>query len=326
MAIPSTPTNFWAQQGNGQAYVLCDQISGATSYPVLRSLDNITFSEIAAPAVPEYLDTSVTAGITYYYAMAARNGSGTSSATASQSVIPVTTGKMTLSQIRLMAQQRSDRVNSNFITLPEWNGYINQAAFELYDLLTTVYQDYYVKVPYVVQTDGTTQQYPLPDDFYKLMGVDLGLTPNQNAFVNIPKFNFSDRNNFIYPQLQSTLLGVFNLRYRLVGSTVMFTPIPSAGQYLRFWYYPRMVQLLRESDILDGVSGWTEYVVVDAAIRALQKEESDVAVLAAEKLMLIDRINASAMNRDAANPDTISDTRQTNGLGQFGGYGNWGGY
>jgi hypothetical protein len=329
MAAPSTPTGFYLQQGNGQAYVLCNLTSGATSYVVYRSTDGVAFSQIANPSVPQYLDTSVTVGTLYYYTMSAKNGSGESAQTTAQSIVPTRTGDMALSQIRLAAQQRADRVNSQFVTLPEWNSYINQSYFELYDLLVDTYEDYFVQTPYTFQTDGN-QQYTLPNDFYKLMGVDLGLAGNSNAWVTLKKFEFIGRNRYVFPQLTSTYLGVFNLRYRLVGNTLMFIPTPAGAQYIRAWYIPKMTQLLQESDTLVGVSGWTEYVIVDAAIKALQKEESDASVLMAQKMALMKRIEESAMNRDAGQPDAISDVRgnaeRWGGSGAPNGDGSYGGY
>lgn len=223
-----------------------------------------------------------------------------------------------------MAQQRADRVNSNFVSTAEWNTYINQSAYELYDLLVNTFEDYYTTTPYTFTTDGTTSQYSLPPNFDKLVGVDLALNATSNAYVTIQKFDFISRNRYVYPNITSTFAGVFNLRYRLVGSTLMFIPTPSAGQQVRVWYIPRMTQLLKDTDQLDGVSGWIEYVIVDAAIKALQKEESDVQVLMAQKMALIKRIEESAMNRDAGQPDTISSTRAWGNSG--GGWGNDGGY
>lgn len=340
MAIPSTPTNFYLQQGNAQCYALCGPVTGATSYPVFRSIDNVSFSEIAAPSVPQYLDTTVIAGTLYYYSMAARNSDGTSAHTASQDVVPVQSGQMTLAQLRLQSQQRADRVNSQFLTLTEWNTNINQSAFELYDLLTTTYEDYYVATPYTFQTTQA-QQYAMPNGvlvdastglvakpFYKLMGVDLGLSNNDNGYVTLKKFEFIGRNRYVYPQVNTTPLGVFNFRYRLVGNNLMFIPAPSAGQYIRVWYYPRMQMLLQETDVIDGISGWEEFVVIDAAIKALQKEESDVSVLMAQKMAIIKRIQDSSMNRDEGQPETISNSRSyaelwggygPNGDGNFGG-------
>jgi hypothetical protein len=335
---PSIPQNLIAQQGNGQVYLSWDQVAGATSYPLQRSTDNVNFTAISpAPTTPQYLDTNVIVGTTYYYKVASDNGT-TSSYTNSVSVVPALTGQMSLGQVRLLAQQRADRVNSNFVTKEEWNSYINQSYAELYDLLVTLYEDYYVAAPLTFITDGSTNQYTLPNGsnfngapaFYKLLGADCGLGANGNAWVTLHKFEFISRNRYVFPNVTSTFLGVFNLRYRVVGNTLFFIPTPSANQYIRLWYIPRVNTLLKDSDMLESVSGWIEYVIVDAAIKCLQKEESDVSVLLAQKQMLIDRIQSSAMNRDAGQPDTISDIRSfgerwggygsPNGDGSFGGY------
>lgn len=326
MATPNTPINIYVQQGNGQVFVSFDSSAGATSYSIQRSLDDSTFAVVATPSVPEYLDTSVTVGVQYFYQVAAVNASGTGTYSSSQSIVPVMNGDMSLGQIRLLAQQEADRVNSNFVTKPEWNNYINQSAFELYDLLTTVFEDYYLAEPALFPTDGATNSYNLPDGvltfyrpngdafvpkpFYKLQGVDLGLGAQNNAWVTIHKFDFIARNRYVYPNITSTFLGVFNLRYRVLGNKIHFIPTPSGAQNVQLWYIPRMTQLLQDRDILEGVSGWIEYVIVDAAIKALSKEESDVSVLMARKQALKQRIEESAMNRDAGQPDTVSSTRR----------------
>ncbi len=337
MAIPSTPQNVYLQQGNGQVLLSFDLSAGATSYPILRSTDGVSFVQVAAPATNSYLDASVARGTQYFYQVAAANVDGVSVLSSVQSIVPVMTAENSLGQLRLMSQQRADRVNSNFVTLPEWNSYINQSYFELYDLLIDCYEDYFVAEPLIFQTDGQLDRYPLPDGvlynaakpFYKLMGVDCGLASTGNAWISLGKFDFIARNRYIFPNLTSTFLGVFNMQYRLVGNSLMFIPTPSGAQYIRLWYFPKLTQLLQDTDIADGVSGWTEYIIVDAAIKALQKEESDVQVLMAQKQMLIKRIQDSAMNRDAGQPDTISATRnwnQRNGgsggdsNGSFGGY------
>jgi hypothetical protein len=308
ISLPA-PSNFYVQQGNGQVLLSWSQVTGATDYEIRKTIDNITFTIINPGNVTQYLDTSVSIGIKYIYDIAGIISGTTGVRTAQQAAIPTKSGQMSLAQIRLLAQQKADRENSNFVTLPEWNAYINQSAFELYDLLTTTFEDYYVASPYIFTSDGSTQLYDLPSDFYKLMGVDCGLALGNNGWITLKKFNFIQRNRYIFPQISSTFLGVYNLQYRLVGNKIEFIPTPSSGQYLRVWYIPRMTQLLADTDILDGVSGWTEYVVVDAAIKALQKEESDTSVLMAQKMALLKRIEETAMNRDVGQPDTISNVR-----------------
>lgn len=337
MAIPAIPTNLYVQTANSQVYLSWDLISGATSYSVQRSTDGVTFTTVSSPSVPNYLDTSVTIGTQYFYQVASTNTSGTSPYTPSQSAVPVPTGEMSLGQLRLNSQQRADRVNSEFVTLPEWNSYINQSLFELYDLLITAYEEYYVASPAQFTTDGSSQVFPLPDGstsfinsltgqsfvappFYKLKGVDLGVSNANTGWVTINKFNFIDRNKYFYPNTQSTIYGVFNMSYRMLGNNIEFIPLPSSNQNIRLWYIPRMVMLLKDTDITSqSVSGWIEYVIVDAAIKALQKEESDTSVLQMQKEALIKRIEASARNRDQGMPDTISDTRSLGSWGNNGG-------
>lgn len=330
MAAPSTPNNFYVQTGNQQILLTWNLVAGALTYDIQRSVDNITFSSVATPAINSYLDTAVTLGTQYYYKIAAVNGSGTSIYTAVQSAVPTPTGEMTLGQIRLAAQQRADRVNSNFVTLPEWNQMINQSYFELYDLLVTTFEDYFMAPAASFTTDGVTTLYPLPNGtnlsgaapFYKLLGVDLAVNTASNAYVSVGKFNFVDRNRYVYPNTASTIYGVFNMQYRVMGSNIELIPTPSSGQSIRLWYVPRITQLLADNDTTtDSISGWIEYVIVDAAIKALQKEESDVSVLMAQKQMLIKRITDSAMNRDAGQPDTISDTSSSWGWNSRQGWG-----
>jgi fibronectin type 3 domain-containing protein len=316
MAIPGIPGNFNLQQGNADAFLSWSITAGATSYSVQRSTDGVTYSVLTSPVTNYYLDTSVTVGTLYYYKVAATNSSGTSSYTNAQNCVPTNTADLSLGQLRVMAQQRADLVGSNFVTMPEWNTYINQSYFELYDLLVTLYEDFFLASPYTFTTDGVNNQFSMPSDFYKLMGVDCGQgNTNANAWITLKKFEFIKRNRYVYPQVTSTFMGVFNLGYRLMGNKIMLIPTPSSGQYLRVWYIPKLTQLLQDTDIVSGVSGWTEYVIIDAAIKAMQKEESDTTLLMQQKMMMIKRIEDSAMNRDAGQPDCISNVRGNTGYG-----------
>lgn len=339
MAVPSTPQNFYVQQGNGQIYLSWDIVTASpalSNYSVQRSTDGVSFSVVASPTLNEYLDSTAIIGVLYYYKIAATNGDGTSAYTAAQQIVATLPGEMTLGEIRLRAQQEADMQNSTFLSVPEWNFNINQSCYELYDLLITTYEDYYLAPRLTFATNGIDQQYDLPNGqnysgapaLYKLYGVDLGLDQSNNAKVSIKKFQFIDRNRYVYPQLTSTYLGVFNLRYRIVGGKIMFIPTPSASQYIGLWYYPRLRTLLKDSDTIDGFSGWTEYIIIDAAMKAMAKEESDIQALMARKLQIKQRIESAAAGRDAGQPDTISNSRsRAESWGGFGGPGdNHGGW
>lgn len=341
MAIPSVPSNYNLQTGNQKAFLSWDITPTATSYSVQRSTDGVTFSVLATPAINNYLDTTVVIGTQYYYQVAATNGSGTSAYTTAQSIVPTPIGEMSLGELRLKAQQRADRVNSQFVTLTEWDSYINQSMYELYDLLVTVYEDLFMAAPIQWPITGGQAQYPLPDGtltfingttnstfvapaFYKLLGMDLALNTSNNAFVTVNRFNFIDRNNYVYPNSNSTIYGVFNLQYRVMGTNIQFIPTPTNGQVIQMWYIPRLPVLLKDTDITTiGFSGWLEYVIIRAAILALLKEESDVTMLAQSLGDLKGRIQSTAQSRDVGLPDTISNVRQN---GNWGGSGSFGGF
>lgn len=328
MAIAGTPTGFYAQQGNFQAYLLWNIVAGATSYDIQRSIDGgVNYTSLATPTAANYLDTTVALGSQYFYKVASVNGSGTSTYTVPQSVIISGSSELSLQELRTRSQQRADRLNSNFVTLPEWNFFINQAMYELYDLLINAYSEYFEAPEISFACNGADYLYPLPDGqlsftdsttgqavvapaFYRLSGVDLSLNNANNSYVTINKYNLIDRNRFVYPNTASTIYGVFNLQYRLMGNNIRFTPNPSSGQIIRLLYIPRLPTLLQETDLSTlGYSGWLQYVIVRAAKYALDKEESDTSKLDEELIFLKGRIEESAINRDVGQPDTISDIR-----------------
>jgi len=216
--------------------------------------------------------------------------------------------------------------------------------YELYDLLITSYEDYYANQYVFINTNGTIKDYPLPDGatnylggtypdtalgtpaqaFYKLSGMDLGINTSNNAWVTLLKFDFIERNKYVYPNSTSTIYGVYNMRYRLMGNKVNIIPTPAGNQQIRMWYTPRLPALLQDNDLTTlGFSGWLRYAIVRTAKYALDKEESDTTKLDEELAFLKLRIEQTASNRDIGVADTISPTRQDpllSGMG-FGGGG-----
>jgi len=344
--IAGIPQNFNVSQGNRQVALSWDIVAGATGYDVYRSFDGVTFTSYALTGVNQFLDIEVIVGVKYWYQVASINASGTSSPCPSQMVIPAPDAELSLYEIRQRAKERANREDSNFVTQTEWNFFINQAMYELYDMLITVYEDYFQAPEIVFYSNGSSYLYPLPDGvltftdsisgntivappFYKMLGIDLGLNNANNAYVTMNKYNLIDRNRFVYPNTASTIYGVFNLQYRIMGKNIRFIPTPSAGQPIRLLYVPRLPTLLQDTDLSTiGFSGWLQYVIVRAAKYALDKEESDTSSLDEELLFLKTRIEESAPNKDAGQPDTVSDTRQGNwsdgwGGGRNGSIGGW---
>lgn len=206
---------------------------------------------------------------------------------------------ITLAQIRTQARHRADMTNSQFVTDAELLNYVNGSIAELHDLLiASGDSDYYI-LSTTFSTVSGTDTYALPSDFYKLRGVDVRDSASSD-YSSLRPFNFNERN-------AST--DGYNLlfRYRLAGSNLMLTPAPTGVYSIKLWYTPVATKLALDADVLLDVNQFAEYVIVDVAIKCLNKEESDVSVLMATKADLRKRIENMAQNRDAANPECIHD-------------------
>lgn len=240
------------------------------------------------------------------------------------------TNQVSLADLRTQVRQRADMENSQFVTDPELTTYINQSAFELYDLLVAAYgDDYYMTIAPSFVSDGISDTYPLPDDLYKLLGVDISANGQPGTWRPLMPFGINERNRAPWGIPGSVPAPVFaDPQYRLRSNSLWFEPLPAGGQYLRTLYIPRMTKLVADGDLLDGVSGWDEYVIVDAAIKCKTKEQTDTQELQLAKMTLKARIDNMKRDRNAGQPKTTQRTRR-NLWGQDvpgfpGGRGPWG--
>lgn len=212
-----------------------------------------------------------------------------------------------LAQLQTESRQRADMENSEFVTDSELTTYINRSYRKLYDLLVSKFNDYFIVSPenppqFTLAAGEAT--FDLPENFYKLVGVDRS-TGGNDWYVLRP-FNFEDRNSrrnvYLYRGLYPTV------RYRIIGNILRFMPEDQAVGTYRYWYVPKFTPLVESTDELDiNCDIWSEYIVVDAAIKMLQKEESDVSVLKVEQAELVRQIEEMAANRDVGEPERVTD-------------------
>lgn len=203
---------------------------------------------------------------------------------------------------------------------------VSQSYASFYDKLVTAYgEDYFGAVPYSYTTGPNQQMYPLPSDFYKELLVEVALNPQDpNSFITLRQFNLRQKNLYNYPNLYS-LYGVTNLRWRLYGNNLMLVPQTQQGQTVRLWYVPRPNQLINSTDLVDGISGWSEYIVCDVAIKMLGKEESSCQLFITQLAAMDARLDEMAINRVLGESQTVTDSKTINfswgGDGEGGGYG-----
>ena len=222
--------------------------------------------------------------------------------------VPDGVGKMSLANIRTEAKQRADMVASSFVTDDEWNRYINGSALWLYGILSTKFEDYNVSTA-TLTTNGT-EFLSLPSDFMKLRGVDLQAPGTPTGWVSLRPFTVGERNRTRLPWPTVYAVQASEIRYRVRGDQLWFAPTPPTGRTVRVLYTPRLVPLALDTDNLDGVNGWEQLVILDAARKALLKEESDTSGVEREIAVLVQRIEGESQNRDAGEAATVTDIQR----------------
>lgn len=229
------------------------------------------------------------------------------------------TNPVTVAQLRQRVREMADQVNSTFISDDELTRYIDQSYRELYDELVGAWgDDYFTKPDYVLMhITASVPTYDLPADCKALKGVDVfiggGTSPDISGSIGwttCPRRSERSRNLGPAYGFYGTLYGpTLVLGYRPCGfNTIQFLPTPLLDATVRLRYVPLPTALTGSGDTIDGFNGWEELVVVDAAIKCLNKEQQDVSVLAGRKADMLRRIRAMAP-RDAEGIDTVQETR-----------------
>lgn len=214
----------------------------------------------------------------------------------------------TLSDLKTRVRQRADMENSAYIGDTELASYINASYAELYDIVVNSYEDYYVTGPTAFSlTTSDAGVYALPSTLYKLKGVDYSLGGD---WVPLEPYKWNERG-----QSRGAFVRGATLRdrsYRMVGANLRMEPADNAVGSYQIWYVPAYTALSADASVVDTLmtrNNWEEYIVIDAAIKCLAKEESNTAHLVEAKEAIRRRIVASASERDADAPESITDVR-----------------
>ena len=209
----------------------------------------------------------------------------------------------TLLQIRTRARERADMVNSSFITDSELNGYISASYAELYDILIQSGLIYFTPTAQTITGVAGTENYALPSDYYGTVSVS---RKSGNDYFPVVEYMITEREQYENSGNNNSVA------YSVQGANLSLLPTPSGGTY-RHIYIPAPVDLTASVDgtTIDGVSGWEEYIVVDAARKMLQKEESSTTGVERDLMRLKERIEEMAQNRAWSTPRRVTDVQSS---------------
>lgn len=210
---------------------------------------------------------------------------------------------VTLTTLRTRVRERADMVGSSFVAdaatgLDAW---INEAHQRLHGMLVDALGEEYISSTSAFTTSSSSD-YPLPSGFYKLFGVDLEY---HGIMRSLTRYERPERN--VFRELRPEALP----RYALVGSNLRLYPVPAAGLTGSILYAPEATLLVSGSDSVTYPNGWEKFIVIDAAIQALLKEESSVTALVAERERIEREIRDAKEARDMATPKRVVDVTLT---------------
>lgn len=215
----------------------------------------------------------------------------------------------TAAQIIDRVRRRADQENSSFVTDDEIRDYINYSLGELYDLLIVAYDSESFLDGYSFNTVSGTSDYQLPTDFHTLAGVDV--ESGSNTYT-VKKYNFNERN--VKRNSNNNYYWCPDFEYRIYGNSLRLLPVPTSAKAITIHYIPQLTELVLDTDTISNVfvESWIEYVIIDAAIKILIKEESDIQPLLIQKAAQVDRINKLKDNRDMGPGQTTTDIYANN--------------
>jgi hypothetical protein len=187
-------------------------------------------------------------------------------------------------------------------TQVNWNGYTNMRyrlqGNNLYivpiPMTGQLVQVWYIPAP-------TNLQFQLPSETTLLSpNVTLSDTTGLTVGMNVSGLGVPDG---------TTLLTVASTSVTMSANALS----SRAQNTLSFW---------NDSTLMEGISGWDEYVILSAAIKAQIKQEGDISGLAMQLKDVNDRVEALAEGRDAGQAFHVSDALGAGGYGDgFGGGG-----
>lgn len=211
--------------------------------------------------------------------------------------------------------------NSSFVSDTEWTTYIEQSVGELLDLcIETAGPQNFAVVSGEGTTTSGTDVYDVPDpadpetaaSLYKVIAV---LVKFDGTYRRVRRMRIQDAQTFV--DNDGTWSGRDSVFYQVAFRTdtiweattyqrqIRFFPSPPSGRSFKLLYIPFPYR--NDTTYINGLPGWEDYVVVDAAAKALEKEESDARALWKRKAELTERIRFHAATLNLDETDQVRD-------------------
>lgn len=207
-----------------------------------------------------------------------------------------------VSQLITDIRSKADMQNTQFITDTELISYIDKAYRKIHNKLVNTFQNYFVSEATITLVSGTNE-YDLPSDFLKLLGLDLN---NAGKPYSLKPWSLNERNRIMVGWNGKPLF------YIIKGSKVLLRPNVNVNDTLTLYYAPCSTEITSSSQQIDCVNGLNELIILDCCIQCKAKEESDFSVFELQYQQMEKELFDFFTSRDDALPMKMTDVNNMN--------------
>jgi hypothetical protein len=209
---------------------------------------------------------------------------------------------VTLATLITLVRERADMESTTFVTDSMLTSWLNQAQEEAYDRVAAAFQDHWWTTHDYTVTGGTEalSQFSIATENPRLIRW-MEWSPGTTNRQMVRRWDIGNKDDFD------------GLRYRLLGSYIQIEPYEYAAGTYRLSYIPNPTAMTSSGTPVDldpKLEMFSEYLVVNAAIKARTREESDCTELRIDLERIQKRIDKMANFRDASEAPRVNDVER----------------
>ena len=195
--------------------------------------------------------------------------------------------------------------NSTHITKATVTRWINQSGRQLGSKIRDAFGEEYAAKEETINLTAGPNQYALPSDY--LRTIHMRWVKSGGSTVYLPRAAAQSVGQAHTGQRYDVTREIDPFGYHITGANVEFWPSPRSAEVVTHRYISTLfffdngglpvADMSADTDYIDGVNGWEEYIVLDCCIKHANNEEQDARPFENELARIISEIDREAGKR-----------------------------
>lgn len=217
------------------------------------------------------------------------------------------TDTATASVIMTKIRQHTDTENDANISDAFLLTLVDTSYNKLYRNIATQYEGFFDVEDSSKSLIVGQRTYALAADFMHLRGVDIVVGGDR---IKLSRFSFGERGRrtndprFIPVRLERIRS---NYAYMTQKDNLRIDPLPNTTEQLIMTYVPRPTRITNSADTFDVIAGFEDFIVYDAGVTVLTKQERDPSAMAAMRQDALNLVIKTVSPRETGDPIQVRD-------------------